>query len=79
MQLVFIRLIVCCYTFSEHRKDHFDLNNLKTIDSQVFRLQHKSDISDVSVQINIDGFKKFQQKIKLPPVGCELTTLTITG
>ena len=29
-------------------------------------------------KIDILGFKKFQQKIKLPPVGFELTTATIT-
>ena len=28
-------------------------------------------------KINIEGFKKFQQKIKLPPVGFELTTAAI--
>ena len=30
-------------------------------------------------KIDIEGFKKFQQKIKLPPVGFELTTAAITG
>ena len=30
-------------------------------------------------KINIEGFKKFQQKIKLPPVWFELTTAAITG
>ena len=29
--------------------------------------------------IDIQGFKKFQQKIKLPRVGFELTTAAITG
>ena len=29
--------------------------------------------------IDIEGFKKFQQKLNLPPVGFELTTATITG
>ena len=39
----------------------------------MFLFQHKSDISD------IEGFKKFQQKINLLPVGFELTTAAITG
>ena len=29
--------------------------------------------------IDIKGFEKFQQKIKLPPVGFELPTAAITG
>ena len=29
--------------------------------------------------INIEGFEKLQQKIKLPPMGFKLTTATITG
>ena len=47
-----------------------EINNL----IQDFCFQHKPDIS---VQIDIEGFKKFQQKINLPPVGTELTTPTI--
>ena len=30
-------------------------------------------------KIDIEGFKNFQQKIKLPPMGFELTTEAITG
>ena len=30
-------------------------------------------------KIDIEGFKKFQQKIKLPPMGIELTTSTVKG
>ena len=30
-------------------------------------------------KIYIEGFKKFQQKIKLPPVGFKLTTAATTG
>ena len=46
----------------------------------VFRKIHKSGISDISVQkLTLRGFKKFQRKIKFPPVRTELTTPTITG
>ena len=30
-------------------------------------------------KIDIEGFEKFQQKIKLPKMGFELTTVAITG
>ena len=43
-----------------------------------FCFEHKSGISDISV-LTSKGFKKFQQKIKLPSVGIKLATPTITG
>ena len=44
--------------------------------NEVFHFRHKSGISD---KIYIEGYEKFQQKVKLPPVGIELTTPTIYG
>ena len=38
--------------------------------------QHKFDISDI---FYIDMFKKMSEKVNLPTVGIELTTLTIHG
>ena len=42
-----------------------------------FHYQHKSDNSGIFVQ-NWGFFEKFQQKVKMPPVGNEVTTVTIT-